>query len=875
MKFTFPPGSRPLEGYTLKRGIARGGFGEVYYGLSDAGKEVAIKLLQQNMEVELRGVQHCLNLRHPHLVAIYDVKTDADHDHWVIMEYIAGDTLEQILLKQRGPLPLDQIESWMKGTESGLAYLHDRGIVHRDVKPGNIFWDDGAIKIGDVGLSKFMTPSRRSAHTESVGTVYYMAPEVTYGKYGYEVDIYSCGVMLYEMLTGRLPFDGQSTGEILMKHLSERPDLTIVPIAFRSVLEGALQKDPKTRTPSITQLFHEFEAALHGRPFPSRETRPRDATPTGFAAASVPLEASVRANASPAPLPPGSPSRLAEPYGATYATAPFPFAETTMEATPTPANQQPRPREEHTQAAETDWWQPRPLWKMSFSEEDLPTWNWWLPRIIQMVGLLWVALQLVNPPARIGEAIFIMWPLIFVCLRYEPVRGSGLSWLWHRPQVGTTTTAYSGEWWARRLSILGFVSLSIFAADRMFNAFSGTIENESWFPVLVTFGVATYLSRLSEREHLGISIGDRTKTGLFTWQIRDHAELIVERLQRWDRTMFGFWIQRIGIYFWLQCMLFFIVASQRGGAGPEFGLIMTILFFPFILISWMLIRPDMNPFRLRNWIKFNAPLAAQQLVRPGPGSRPAVGPVVTPAATFQQSKVPSQPQSNRSRAVGLTLTPQTARRISGRQRLFDLTVSMTWAVILTLLFAVATGFLSPLFGVPSSLKPDQGKLGLFTITTLLAAWSLLVSAKLTEGSTLSGRSRRVFSMGLGLGVGACAWWLNHALMVGLSSQHLRQQAAFSTLGRQPLLIDNAPTMLSFMLFFGLLFGLRCWWCHADAFRPAVFQIGSVILTVAVASILPVIFAFPWDWAITWAAVISCVVQLSAVWTPPENRNIAG
>src|SRR4051794_31800123 len=115
MKFTSPPESRPLEGYTLKRGIARGGFGEVYYGLSDAGKEVAIKLLQQNMDVELRGIQHCLNLRHPHLVAIHDIKTDADNDHWVIMEYIAGDTLEQVLLKQRGPLPLDQIQRWMRG----------------------------------------------------------------------------------------------------------------------------------------------------------------------------------------------------------------------------------------------------------------------------------------------------------------------------------------------------------------------------------------------------------------------------------------------------------------------------------------------------------------------------------------------------------------------------------------------------------------------------------------------------------------------------------------------------------------------------------------------------------------------------------------
>jgi serine/threonine protein kinase len=184
MKFTFQPESRPLAGYTLKRGIARGGFGEVYYALSDAGKEVAVKLLQHNLDIELRGVQQCLNLRHANLVTIFDVKTDADGDHWVVMEYIGGQTLEQVLQALNGPMRIEQIERWLVGLTGGLAYLHDRGIVHRDIKPGNIFWDQGSIKLGDVGLSKFMAPSRRSAHTESVGTVYYMAPEVSYGKYG-------------------------------------------------------------------------------------------------------------------------------------------------------------------------------------------------------------------------------------------------------------------------------------------------------------------------------------------------------------------------------------------------------------------------------------------------------------------------------------------------------------------------------------------------------------------------------------------------------------------------------------------------------------------------------------------------------------------
>ena len=94
MKFTFSPETRVLDGYTIKRAIYRGGFGEVYYALSDAGREVALKLLQNNTEIELRGVQQCLNLSHPNLVTIFDVRNDDDGDHWIIMEYVAGETLD-------------------------------------------------------------------------------------------------------------------------------------------------------------------------------------------------------------------------------------------------------------------------------------------------------------------------------------------------------------------------------------------------------------------------------------------------------------------------------------------------------------------------------------------------------------------------------------------------------------------------------------------------------------------------------------------------------------------------------------------------------------------------------------------------------------
>ncbi|MCE2797358.1 MAG: serine/threonine protein kinase [Planctomyces sp.] len=225
MKFTFGPDTRPLDGITIKRAIHRGGFGEVYYAVTDAGKEVALKLLHNNLEVELRGVSQCLNLKHPNLVTIFDIRQDAERDHWIVMEYVGGQSLHDALQQHPDGMPLQQVLNWLTGMTAGLIFLHDRGLVHRDLKPANIFSDGGVVKVGDVGLSKFISESRRSAQTQSVGTVYYMAPEVARGRYGREVDVYSLGIMLYEMMTGRVPFEGESAGEILMKHLTAEPDL--------------------------------------------------------------------------------------------------------------------------------------------------------------------------------------------------------------------------------------------------------------------------------------------------------------------------------------------------------------------------------------------------------------------------------------------------------------------------------------------------------------------------------------------------------------------------------------------------------------------------------------------------------------------------
>jgi hypothetical protein len=260
MKFQYASGSRPLDGFVIKRGVGRGGFGEVYFATSDAGKELALKHIERNLEVELRGVGQCLNLKHPNLIDLYDIRYDENGDAWVVMEYVAGASLKDTIDRNPNGLPLEQVQFWFSGIAAGVAYLHDHGIVHRDLKPANIFEDGGYVKIGDYGLSKFISTSRRSGQTESVGTFHYMAPEIGKGVYGKEIDIYALGIVLFEMLTGRTPFDGESSQEIIMKHLTADPDLSGVPQPYRAVIERALQKDAARRFHNAAEMVAALES---------------------------------------------------------------------------------------------------------------------------------------------------------------------------------------------------------------------------------------------------------------------------------------------------------------------------------------------------------------------------------------------------------------------------------------------------------------------------------------------------------------------------------------------------------------------------------------------------------------------------------------
>jgi serine/threonine protein kinase len=254
-RYTFNSGARPLEGYTIKRAIGRGGFGEVYYATSDAGKEVALKLILRNLEVERRGVVQCMNLKCPNLLTIHDLKTNDEGDTFVVMEYVAGPSLANVLAQYPNGMPLAEVRTWLKGLVEGVAYLHDHGIVHRDLKPANLFMEEGIVKIGDYGLAKLITPSQGSEHSESIGTCHYMAPEIGSGKYHKPIDVYAIGVILYEMLIGHVPFEGETVNEVLMKHLTARPDLSKLAEPYHSIVARALAKDPNQRPTRLYDLL--------------------------------------------------------------------------------------------------------------------------------------------------------------------------------------------------------------------------------------------------------------------------------------------------------------------------------------------------------------------------------------------------------------------------------------------------------------------------------------------------------------------------------------------------------------------------------------------------------------------------------------------
>jgi len=263
--FRYKYGDRPLEGYTIQRAAGRGGFGEVYYALSDSGRQVALKTIQNYEQIELRGISQCMNLKNPHLVTIFDVKYNKQGRPFVIMEYVSGPSLRELLADSPGGLGAQKAAFFLQEIAKGLSFLHECGIVHRDLKPGNIFYENGYVKIGDYGLTKAINASRHSGQTITVGTVHYMAPEIGAGCYDRSIDIYALGVLLYEMLTGQVPFFGSSPAEILMKHMTAEPELEGVEEPFARVIRKALEKDPADRYQTVQEMVEDVFGSEHIR----------------------------------------------------------------------------------------------------------------------------------------------------------------------------------------------------------------------------------------------------------------------------------------------------------------------------------------------------------------------------------------------------------------------------------------------------------------------------------------------------------------------------------------------------------------------------------------------------------------------------------
>ena len=268
----FPPGVVLLDRYRMVELLGRGGMGEVYRA-DDLKLEqsVALKFLPRALEGDperlerLYGeVRMARQVSHPHVCRVWDVG-EAEGQHFISMEFVDGENLAS-LLRRIGRLPGDKALEIARQVTAGLAAAHDRGVLHRDLKPANVMLDaEGRVRLTDFGLAG-LVDSLAGDDVRS-GTPSYMSPEQLLGR---EVtprsDIYSLGLLLYELFTGRRAFEGRGMAELLRKHRDERPidPSLIVPDLDASVeraILACLEKDPKKRAPSALAV----EAMLSGR----------------------------------------------------------------------------------------------------------------------------------------------------------------------------------------------------------------------------------------------------------------------------------------------------------------------------------------------------------------------------------------------------------------------------------------------------------------------------------------------------------------------------------------------------------------------------------------------------------------------------------
>lgn len=261
--------------YKILEMIGGGGMANVYLARDCIlDRDVAIKILRLDFanEDELirrfqREAQSATSLTHPNIVSIYDVGEEKDI-YYIVMEYVDGMTLKQYI-QQFHPIPVEKVRDIMKQLTSAISHAHQNHIIHRDIKPQNILIDhDGNVKITDFGIAMALSATSITQTNSVLGSVHYLSPEQARGGMATEKsDIYSLGIVLFELLTGRLPFSGESAVSIALKHLqAETPALRRwnpnIPQSMENIVFKATAKDLFQRYHSVDEMHEDIDTAL-------------------------------------------------------------------------------------------------------------------------------------------------------------------------------------------------------------------------------------------------------------------------------------------------------------------------------------------------------------------------------------------------------------------------------------------------------------------------------------------------------------------------------------------------------------------------------------------------------------------------------------
>jgi serine/threonine-protein kinase len=264
--------------YRILRKIGSGGMAEVYLAEDLLlNRKVAVKVMHENLASDesfvrrfKREAQAAANLNHPNIVAVYDWGAE-DDTYFIVMEYLTGKNLKQ-LIQERAALPIKEGIEIARQIASALAFAHKHDVIHRDIKPHNIIInEEGLVKVTDFGIARAKSGSLTDQEP-LMGSVHYLSPEQAQGLPATELsDIYSFGVVLYEMFTGNLPFDGDTPVSIAMKHVSETPPRPsvlnpLIPPELESIILKAMAKDPFERYQSAEELLDDLKRLEQGKP---------------------------------------------------------------------------------------------------------------------------------------------------------------------------------------------------------------------------------------------------------------------------------------------------------------------------------------------------------------------------------------------------------------------------------------------------------------------------------------------------------------------------------------------------------------------------------------------------------------------------------